>query len=193
MSGNKQVIGNIYNTEKMFLCIGDNLVTKHFKKSSNYLKRFHQERKSLLRLQQLAHVPHLMAVVDRETTLHLSRLPGCSASSLTVQNLIDLEKIVKQMLAAGVARHSMPIRDVLVDDCGEISLVDFERSTLRSFNWSPVWLIATKVTKYHYLKLVEQYQPQMLTEKQRQQLQKALVIRQYFLVFRKLRDYVRRR
>jgi len=193
MSENKQVIGNIYNTEKMLLRIGEHLVTKHFKESSNYLKRFDQERRSLLRLQQLEHVPDLMRVLDWDTTLHLSRLPGISATSLTTENLIDLEKIVEQMLTAGVARHSMPIRDVLVDDRGEVSLVDFERSTLRSFRWSPIWLIATKVTRYHFLKLVEQHQPQMLTADQCEQLRKAAVIRRYFLVFRRLRDYIRRR
>ena len=193
MSGNKQVIGNIYNTEKMLLCIGEHLVTKHFKKSSNYLKRFDQERRSLLRLQQLEHVPELVSVIDRETTLYLSRLPGRSATRLTVDNLTDLEKIVEQMLEAGVARHSMPIRDVLVDNRGEVSLVDFERSTLRSFNYSPIWLIATKVTRYHFLKLVEQYQPQMLGNHQREQLRKAAISRRYFLIFRKLRDFIRRR
>jgi len=193
MSANKQVIGSIYNTEKMFLRIGEHLVTKHFKKSSDYLKRFDLERRSLLRLKQLDHVPDLVRVVEWDTTLHLSRLPGVSATSLTAENLIDLEKIVEQMLIAGVARHSMPIRDVLVDDRGEVSLVDFERSTLRSFRWSPIWLIATKVTRYHFLKLVEHHQPQMLTTDQCEQLRKAVAIRRYFLVFRKLRDFIRRR
>ena len=50
----------------------------------------------------------------------------------TEKNAQDLSRIVEQMLAAGVARHSMPIRDIVVDESGNLSLVDFERSTLRS-------------------------------------------------------------
>ena len=158
----KEVIGNIYETNKMLLEISDDVVTKFFKPSSGYKNRYRQEKEALLRMEHVDNVPRLIKAKDLNTTLFMSRLPGRSVTELSEINLSDLTKIVTQMLAAGVARHSMPIRDILVDEQGLLSLVDFERSTLRYQTWRPDWIIAKKVTQYHLSRLISEHQPQLI-------------------------------
>lgn len=163
----KKVVDGVYDTSKMLLQIGDECVTKHFKSTSNSTtRRYHLEKQALSRLENTPGTPSLYHHDDNNRTLQMSRLPGVSATYLSVQNLMDLAVIVKNMLASGVARHSMPIRDIVVDEGGQLGLVDFERTTLCKARWRPDWLIAKAVTRYHLYRLMSQYQPQMLNRRQ---------------------------
>jgi|GEM_PF-1002916 len=187
----KEVIGNIYETNKMLLEIGDEVVTKLFKPSSGYKSRYRQEKEALLRMEQVDNVPRLIKSEDQKTTLFMSRLPGRSVTELSETNLSDLTNIVTQMLAAGVARHSMPVRDILVDEQGLLSLVDFERSTLRYQTWRPDWIIAKKVTQYHLSRLISQHQPQLLSSQQQRQLDNTNKVRAFLRIFKRMRTSYR--
>ena len=122
-----------------------------------------EKKESLIRMQDVKGTPNLVDYQDDRCVLVMSRLPGSMPETLSEDNLLKLIDIVNQMIASGVARHSMPIRDVLVSDSGEVSLVDFERSTLRSSFWRLDWYIAIKVTHYHLYRLIYQFAPHLLT------------------------------
>ncbi|MBF9002894.1 protein kinase family protein [Vibrio nitrifigilis] len=164
---NKRVIDGVYETNKMLLNVGKTTVTKLFKPhKSSSARRYKLEKESLTRLKGVNGTPELYGADDAQFTLKMSRLPGVSAETLTPANIQALAKIVKDTLAAGVARHSMPIRDIVVDKEGQLGLVDFERVTLRKWSWRPDWIVACWVSYYHLARLIAEYQPQMLTRKQ---------------------------
>ncbi|MFC3022244.1 hypothetical protein ACFODT_00040 [Vibrio zhugei] len=163
----KCVIDGVYETNKMLLKIGDDIVTKFFKPKSSTPRRYAIEKEALSRLQGIAGIPVLYGVDDQKHVIRMSRLSGESAHTLSPEQIITLTTIVNNMLNAGVARHSMPIRDIVVDENGTLGLVDFERATLRRRSWSPIWRIARKVSLYHLYRLIAEHQPQMLSETQR--------------------------
>ena len=187
----KEVIAGIYETSKMRLEIKDQEVSKLFKPRSGYRQRYRHEKEALIRMQQVDNIPQLLRFEDSEALLIMSRMPGSSVTALSEQNLLDLTAIVNNMLAVGVARHSMPIRDILVDETGLLSLVDFERSTICDQRWRLDWIVAKRVTQYHLSRLIEEYQPQMLTPEQQQQLEKAKRPKNIFNVFKRIRKYIR--
>lgn len=163
----KCVIDGVYETNKMLLKIGDDIVTKFFKPKSSTPRRYAIEKEALSRLQGIAGIPVLYGVDEQKHVIRMSRLSGESAHTLSPEQIITLTTIVNNMLNAGVARHSMPIRDIVVDENGTLGLVDFERATLRRRSWSPIWRIARKVSLYHLYRLIAEHQPQMLSETQR--------------------------
>lgn len=162
----KNVINGVYETKKVFLKIGTNSVTKYFKPRRGMQRRFRIEKAALLRLKGLAGVPQLIRSADASGLLEMSRLPGAAITQLSEKHLQRLSALVEKILAAGVARHSLPIRDIVVDSDDNVGLVDFERATLRSWNWRPDWAIAKAVTRYHLYRLIAEQQPQLLEPEQ---------------------------
>ena len=180
MKNSKKVIDGTYNTHKMLLKIGDKTVSKFFKPVSGSFRRYQIEKEALQRMSHILGTPKLISSDDNSCTLVMSRLSGNMPDHLTEKNLLVLIRIVKEMLEAGVARHSMPIRDILVNDIGEVGLVDFERSTLRSSPWRIDWIVATKVSHYHLYRLIYQHQPQLLTKNQLLKLNVISKLRKLF-------------
>ncbi|MCK7596495.1 hypothetical protein M0G74_04320 [Microbulbifer sp. CAU 1566] len=162
----KKVINGEYETRKVLLKVGTDSVTKYFKERRGMQRRYLTEKAALSRLKGIAGVPELIRSADASHLLEMSRLPGSSVTALNERNLQGLATIVEKMLSAGVARHSLPIRDVLVDAEGNVGLVDFERATLRSRIWRPDWAIAKAVTRYHLYRLISEHQPQLLKPEQ---------------------------
>ena len=180
----KRVIDGVYETNKMLLRIGDSEVVKMFKPKKSSPRRYGREKESLQRMHDIEGVPTLIATNDEQHTIRMSRLPGQTAKTLSVENAVMLSKIVYQMLSAGVARHSLPIRDIVVDSKGNLGLVDFERVTLCRHAWSPIWRIARKVSIYHLYRLINEHQPQLLSPKAKMVVQLGGMIRQIGLVIR---------
>ncbi|WPC76366.1 RIO2 family protein [Vibrio porteresiae] len=180
----KRVIDGVYETNKMLLRIGDSEVVKMFKPKKSSPRRYGREKESLQRMHDIEGVPTLIATNDEQHTIRMSRLPGQTAKTLSVENAVMLSKIVYQMLAAGVARHSLPIRDIVVDSKGNLGLVDFERVTLCRHAWSPIWRIARKVSIYHLYRLINEHQPQLLSPKAKMVVQLGGMIRRIGLVIR---------
>ncbi|WP_066960979.1 hypothetical protein [Microbulbifer sp. Q7] len=162
----KTVVNGIYETRKVLLKIGTESVAKYYKQRPGVKRRYRVEKLALQRMRGIAGIPRLIRSVDTSRLLEMSRLPGTSATALSEGNLRDLAALVEKMLAAGVARHSLPLRDILVDTHGNVGLVDFERSTLRPRLWRPDWSIAKAVTRYHLYRLFAEQQPQLLNPQQ---------------------------
>lgn len=165
-STGKSVINGTYETRKVLLKVGTESVTKYFKQRPGVDRRYRVEKSALQRLRGVTGFPQLIRTADTSRLLEMSRLPGASVKALSERNLRDLSAIVEKMLSAGVARHSLPLRDILVDAEGNIGLVDFERATLRTRIWRPDWSIAKTVTRYHLYRLFAEQQPQLLNPEQ---------------------------
>ncbi|WP_192021287.1 hypothetical protein [Shewanella sp. WPAGA9] len=180
MKTQTHIVNGIYDTEKMYLTIGKDSVEKHFKPYRKYISRYNIEKESLVRLQNINGVPNLIDCDDRNKTLVMSKISGKTPAYLTRDNLKDLIELVNKMLDAGVARHALPIRDIIVDNQNKLGLVDFERSTLRGSIIRLDWYVAKKVTHYHLYRLIAQFQPDLLTNKQSQKLNAVTRIRHFF-------------
>lgn len=174
-----KVINNIYDTRKTHLQIFEDKVVKRFKNVSGQLSRYLSEKNALQRMAHLSTTPNLITHDDNKRVFEISKLPGKTVSTLSSIQLKNLAIIVEQMLQSGVARHSLPIRDILVDG-NKVNLVDFERVTLRKYRWAPSWLIAIKVTHYHLYRLANTYHPELLTPSQKKKLNIVQSIRAFF-------------
>ncbi|MCL1066456.1 hypothetical protein L2735_06490 [Shewanella olleyana] len=180
MTTEKKVVDGVYETKKMYLTIGTNSVNKRFKPSRKYISRYNIEKESLIRLKGINGVPNLISFDDQQKILVMSKLPGQSPSHLNKQNLHDLTVIINKMLDSGVARHALPIRDLIVDSSNKLGVVDFERSTLKGSIFRFDWYVAKKVTHYHLYRLIAQFQPNLLTRKQALKLNFVTTLRQAF-------------
>lgn len=184
----KQVVNGVYETYKMKVEIGEDIVSKTFKKWSNNNKRYQREKTSLQRLSDLSHFPQLIAFDNKKQNLKMTRLPGNQPERLSEIQIKLLRKIVKNMLKAGVARHAIPIRDLVSSNDQELGMVDFERVTLRQFRLSPIWLIAVKVSNYHLFRLVQKHQPHLLSESEKHFVLKINKIRDVLQKIKPIKD-----
>ncbi len=117
-------------------------------------------------MSNLNHVPKLINLDNERFSLRMNRLAGKTPSTLSLNNVKQLRDIVQGMIESGVARHAIPIRDLLVSENDQLGMVDFERVSLRTWKFSPFWLIACIVTKYHMYRLIGTYQPQCLSKQE---------------------------
>ncbi len=157
---------HIVETRKNAVVLDSARVTKTFKQSGKARRHFRCEIHSLRRLSGLAGIPQLLGSDEANLSIIMSRLPGMPMTgpgAVSVSSIRRLRALVEEVLERGVARHSMPKRDVLLDDDGQIGLVDFERVTLRHWRYSPIWLAACMVSRFHLLRLVGEYAPQLLS------------------------------
>lgn len=173
----KVVVNGIYETNKMKVEIGENTVSKTFKKTGYYNKRYNREKLSLQRLSDSSLFPQLISFDDKKKIIKMRRLPGYQPDGLSEKQIELLREMVNSMLHAGVARHAIPIRDLLSNNDQELGMVDFERVTLKRFSFSPVWLIAKQVSNYHLCRLVQKYQPHLLSKSEENFLKKINKIR----------------
>lgn len=163
-------------------------VRKEFVGGGRLAQRFRREVEALRRLHPVAEVPDLYSHSPDRCWLIMERIPGTPLSQSTEipASLTDqLGSVVDRMLQHGVARHSLPARDVIVRPDGGIGLVDFERCTLRRWRISPVWWIACQVTRFNLLRLISDYAPQQLTPAGRRRLNRQYKIRKGFHMLRK--------
>lgn len=187
----KVVLNGIYETKKMLVVIEPSSVIKKFKKQKDYIRRYSREKIALQRLKGFDYFPELLSFDHADTSLKMSRLKGSQPQSLSVEQVVMLRKMVSNMLARGVSRHAMPIRDLLADNDKELGMVDFERTTLRGVKWSPIWWIAKKVSNYHLYRIINTYQPQELTEKEQQSLAKIDNIRTSLVKVKRLKNKIK--
>jgi predicted Ser/Thr protein kinase len=167
------------DTGKNRVLVYHDSVHKTFKVARNARRNARRELKALRLLAGLDGVPLVLAANLDQLTVVMSRIPGkplTECGNVAEHTMRTLRKLVEQMLQRGVARHSLPPRDVIVANDGSAGLVDFERSTRRLFPFDPSWAIAKAVTRFHLLRLVNQHAPQLLTlsEQRRLRWQTAL-------------------
>jgi len=173
----KTIDHGVYKTNKTHVMICETQVTKTFLPSRYYKLRFRRESKSLALMANVNHVPKLIESDNEKCVLEMSRLTGETPSTLSEDNVKQLRRIVQEMLKSGVARHALPLRDILVDKEGRLGMVDFERVSLRFWKFSPIWLTACIVTRYHLCRLISGHQQQCLSANERLMLQCIHLIR----------------
>lgn len=159
----KTIDHGVYKTNKTHVVIGETQVTKTFLPSRYYKLRFRRESKALALMSRVDNVPKLIDSDNGKYVLVMSRLAGANPLTLSEDNVKQLRNIVHGMLKSGVARHAIPIRDILVNKEGQLGMVDFERVSLKFWKFSPFWLTACIVTRYHLCRLINGHQPQCLS------------------------------
>ncbi|MGB0894908.1 MAG: hypothetical protein ACPGUD_10920 [Parashewanella sp.] len=182
----------VYKTGKMHVDITPDTVIKTFLPQRSSARRFQLEVKALSLLSQLKQTPELIDVNDAQLRFSMTRLPGHSPKHLSCYHLQQLTDIFDEVIASGVARHSLPLRDLLIDNNDRVYVVDFERVTLRGNPYSPIWLIATWVTRYHLLRLKLRHQPSMLTTRQQGLLSALHFVRYALKPIGKLTRYIKK-
>lgn len=158
-------------------------VVKRFNHGHHRRRRFCRENRALHRLRHVEGIPQVLASQPAERRLVLERIHGqafAQAPKVPDRFYHQLHILVEQMLEQGVARHSMPPRDVIVRSDGSPGLVDYERVTLRHWRFSPVWLVARTVTRFHLLRFVGDHAPQLLDAVQKRRLARQRRIRTHF-------------
>lgn len=168
------------DTRKNRVLIFEDRVQKTFKPSRKSERNARRELEALERLEGLAGIPVVLELDLEKRTVVLSRVPGRPLTELArVQDptLLGLRRLVEAVLERGVARHSLPPRDVLVAADGSVGLVDFERSTCRRFPGDPIWAIAKLVTRFHVMRLVHGRAPHLLSGSERRRLRALALVR----------------
>lgn len=152
---------------------GDRVVKK-FLVGSKRRRRFRRECRALRRLTGIEGIPELIECDDERMEMVMERIPGQSfeqtATELDDSFFIQLNALVEAMLKRGVARHSMPERDVMVGLDGRPGLVDYERVTLRRLRFSPVWRLSCMISRFHMLRFIGRHRPELLTPAQKRKL-----------------------
>lgn len=183
------------DSRKNRVLVYEDRVSKTFKVARNSALHARREVAALRRLAGLEGVPRVLMSSPDHRTIIVSRVPGRPLSeceAVAEHTMVRLRELVERMLQRGVARHSLPARDVLVDGDGSVGLVDFERSTRRLFPGDPAWLVAKAVSRFHLLRLVDEHAPQLLTSREQRRLRWQLALRAGLQPLARLMRKVRR-
>ena len=191
MSQSENGIVNVYETKKMRVSIYETVVVKKFKQHRGYKKRYANEKKALQLLEAVDGIPKVIAYSDSDHALTISRLKGTNRERIPDNSLLKLRKMMDKTIELGVARHSLPPRDILVDEDENVGVVDFERVSIRKYALSPIWLIAKQVSKFRVIKLIYQHNLQVLTDEELRIFRSRQIIQRRFDKYRVIRDKVR--
>lgn len=170
----------VFDSPKNRVLIYADRVEKVFHAGRGRERKVRREVAALQALHGLKGVPAFLALSPDGKSVTMSRLHGTPLSeceTVAEATLESLRRLVEQMLQRGVARHSLPLRDVIVLSDGSAGLVDFERSTRRLFSLEPTWLLARAVTRFQLQRLVHELAPQLLTASERRRLHVQLCVR----------------
>ncbi len=170
----------IYETQKNRVLIYEDRVCKTFGSARHAAVHLRREIEALRRLAGIQGVPVILALgLDRKSVV-MSRVPGTpmtKCESVSERTMASLRSLVEQMLQRGIARHSLPPRDVIVAPDGSASLVDFERSTRRLFPGDPAWIIAKGVTRFHLMRMLHEHAPQLMNRSEQRRLRWHTIVR----------------
>lgn len=181
----------IINTNKMKVVIYNNYVLKIFKKTYGYKKRYLIEKKALNLLDGVAGVPKILSFSDKDFNITITRISGTNSEHFSNNELKQLKAIMIKTIKLGVARHSLPNRDILIDKNGNVGIVDFERATLKKDSLIIVWYIASLVTKFHVFKFISQHNYKLLTTGESIFVQFGFSIKKVFSYYKLVRNNIR--
>jgi len=181
----------IVSTSKMSVELNDDFVLKTFKPVYGFKKRFETEKQALILLEGTKGVPQLLSFSDEEHFLKISRLNGKSRMQYSDKTLKQLKFIINETIRKGVARHSLPLRDILVDEKDNTGVVDFERATLKKNCFFIFWYAATLVTRFHLIRFIYDQNSKLLTYSEGFLVRIGLFFRKIFAVYQMIRDAIR--
>lgn len=168
----------------------ENRVLKSFLAGRRSAKRFRREVSALARLGGQEGFPELLKLGSAPTSVHMSRLPGVAlarAGKVPDSVFLSLRARIETMLSLGVARHSLPARDVIVHPDGSAGIIDFERSRCSDNAWSPTWRASRAVTRFQLLRLIQDHAPHLLSAREHKQLRLQHRLRAIYRVHLNLR------
>lgn len=174
----------VLETDKIRVELLADRVVKTFKPLPSAERRFRRELRALQRLSGAEGFPRLLAYSEEHRSITQSRLPGTALTNcdeIPQSAYASLRQAVETMLARGVARHSLPPRDILLMPNGKVGIVDFERTTFCGSRLCPVWRIAEAITRFHLLRLLGEKCPRLLSASEQRQLRTSFFIRSVFL------------
>lgn len=175
----------------MLITLDDQGVIKTFKDTRGRKKRYRTEKAALALLRDIPGIPALLEQNDENFSLKMSFLPGNTPIALHPEEFTGIKNIISAALQRGVARHSLPIRDILSTRDGKVGIVDFERVTIKK-TYDPLnWFIAKRVTLFHLNRLIFEHQPQLLNETEALSVSLGFKIRKFFRKYMLLRDLFR--
>ncbi len=178
-------------TAKMDVIIYDDFVLKTFKKSFGYKKRYLTEKKVLDLLYSIEGIPKILSFSNEIPRLKITRLNGNNVTHFSDRALLNLKSKLYTILKLGVAIHSLPIRDILVDENDIIGIVDFERATIKEESWKITWHIAYLVSKFHICKFIFKQNHNLLTINELKFVNRGLFLRRIFKKYMKIRNVIR--
>jgi hypothetical protein len=170
----------VVESPKNRVCIYEDRVEKVFAAGRGIARKARREVKALRRLAGIDGVPVLLEISPDGRHVTMSRIEGQPLSeceSVTESTMASLRDLVEQILQRGVARHSLPPRDVIVRPDGSAGLVDFERSTPRLFPGDPIWLMARGIMRFHLGRLTYERAPELLTPWERRRIRLQVRVR----------------
>jgi hypothetical protein len=159
----------------------------HKMRGPRYRAMARRELAALKRLQGLEGFPVLVECSGDGLHMTTLRMPGTvlhDCAQIPDQAFVHLRALVEAMLERGVARHSLPSRDVLVGEDGRCSLLDFERTRLRRFRFGPLWLFERALTRYHLVRLIAEHAPHLLTPREAARFRRRFALRRLHYRFR---------
>lgn len=181
----------VFETVKMKVELTDDHIIKTFKPAYGFKKRYQAEKEALQILNGIDGVPKILEVNDEVPSIKMSLLPGKPIKQLSVDEALEVKRIITSGIENGIARHSLPVRDILADGEGKVGIVDFERVTIRE-NSNPVtWHVAKKVAFFHLARLLYEHQPALLSKKDQIAVSTGFKIRAVFKKYMVVRDTVR--
>ena len=169
----------------------DDFVLKKFKPVYGFKKRYNTEKQALGLLEGINGVPKILSYCDEEYFLKISRLEGSPCMQYSKKALQQLRSIIDDTIENGVARHSLPLRDIILDEKDNVGVVDFERATLKKNCFFIFWFAATLVTKFHVIRFIYNQNAKLLTLTERVLVRIGLLFRKIFNLYQVIRDAIR--
>ena len=181
----------VVSTKKMKVEINSDSVTKNFKPSFGYKKRYQTEKKALNLLQDIERIPKILSFSDDSVSITMTKIDGENATHFSDQTLRDLKTKMLSTIEHGVARHSLPVRDLLVDTNQNIGIVDFERASIKEDTPNIIWKVATLVTRFHTYRFIYRHNPNVLEPNELKLVENGLFVRKIFNFYKEIRNSIR--
>lgn len=181
----------VASTKKMTVEINSDSVTKNFKPSFGYKKRYQTEKKALNLLQELEGIPKIISFSDDIVSITMTKIDGENTAHFSDKSLYDLKSKILSTIELGVARHSLPARDLLIDMNKNVRVVDFERATIKEYSLNIIWKMATLVTKFNTYRFIYKHNADLFETSELKFIENGLIIRKIFNFYREIRNFVR--
>lgn len=181
----------VFETIKMKVELTDGHIIKTFKPCYGFQKRYQAEKDSLQILNEVEGIPRIIEVNDEVPLIKMTLLPGKTVTHLSIEEALEVKRIITTGIENGVARHSLPVRDILADGNGKVGIVDFERVTIRDRVDPVTWHVASKVAFFHLARLLFEHQPSLLSKKDQIAVSTGFKVRAVFKKYMVVRDAVR--
>lgn len=183
----------VFETIKMKVERNDDHIIKTFKPVHGFQKRYQAEKAALKLLNDIEGIPKILEVCDEVPSIKMTLLPGKEVNELSMEQAREVKRIISAGIESGVARHSLPLRDILGNGSGKVGIVDFERVTIRDKSDPVTWHVARKVAFFHLARLLYEHQPSLLSKKDKMAVTTGFKVRSVFKKYMIIRDAVRNR